>query len=124
MLWSDAGCVATLAGLALWAHAAGSVWPVVALYWGPYMFVNFWLVLYTWLQHTDVDVPHYGCAPPCRFPRPPSRREGRLCVVVPPPGAWSVLFWFSGDENQRLTGLFCAGRVSALARAAETTGRR
>ena len=20
--------------------------------------VNFWLVMYTWLQHTDVDVPH------------------------------------------------------------------
>ena len=20
---------------------------------------NFWLVLYTWLQHTDVDVPHF-----------------------------------------------------------------
>ena len=25
---------------------------------GPYMFVNVWLVLYTWLQHTDTDVPH------------------------------------------------------------------
>ena len=25
---------------------------------GPYLVVNFWLVLYTWLQHTDVDVPH------------------------------------------------------------------
>lgn len=61
VLFSDVGVVATLAGLAFWAHAAGSVWPVVALYWGPYMFVNFWLVLYTWLQHTDVDVPHYGC---------------------------------------------------------------
>ena len=22
------------------------------------MFVNIWLVLYTWLQHTDTDVPH------------------------------------------------------------------
>ena len=25
----------------------------------PYTFVNLWLVLYTWLQHTDVDVPHF-----------------------------------------------------------------
>ncbi|MCB9927763.1 MAG: fatty acid desaturase, partial [Planctomycetaceae bacterium] len=33
--------------------------PVLALYVGPYLFVNFWLVLYTWLQHTDVDVPHF-----------------------------------------------------------------
>merc|ERR1719253_918119 len=31
---------------------------VAALYFGPYMFVNVWLVLYTWLQHTDTDVPH------------------------------------------------------------------
>ena len=36
------------------------MWPVVALYVGPYMVTNAWLVLYTWLQHTDVDVPHYG----------------------------------------------------------------
>ena len=41
------------------AAAAGSVWPVVALYVGPYLVCNFWLVLYTWLQHTDVDVPHF-----------------------------------------------------------------
>ena len=24
--------------------------------------MNFWLVLYTWLQHTDVDVPHLDAA--------------------------------------------------------------
>jgi len=29
-------------------------------YWGPYMWTNFWLVLYTWLQHTDPSVPQYG----------------------------------------------------------------
>ena len=34
--------------------------PVALFYWGPYMWVNFWLVLYTWLQHTSPDVPHYG----------------------------------------------------------------
>jgi hypothetical protein len=28
------------------------------LYFAPYVFTNAWLVLYTWLQHTDVDVPH------------------------------------------------------------------
>ena len=33
----------------------------VALYYGiPYLYVNAWLVLYTWLQHTDPSVPHYG----------------------------------------------------------------
>mmetsp|Transcript_4953 Transcript_4953/g.14905 ORF Transcript_4953/g.14905 Transcript_4953/m.14905 type:complete len:132 (-) Transcript_4953:138-533(-) len=32
---------------------------VIALYVGPYIIVNAWLVEYTWLQHTDMDVPHY-----------------------------------------------------------------
>jgi omega-6 fatty acid desaturase (delta-12 desaturase) len=55
---SDVGCVAVVAGLAAWAAAAGP-WTVAALYVGPYLACNFWLVLYTWLQHTDVDVPHF-----------------------------------------------------------------
>jgi omega-6 fatty acid desaturase (delta-12 desaturase) len=56
---SDVGCVAVVAALAAWCVGAGSVWPTVALYLGPYLVCNFWLVLYTWLQHTDVDVPHF-----------------------------------------------------------------
>ena len=54
---SDIGVVAVVAGLAWWAANAGFA-SVFALYVGPYMFVNVWLVLYTWLQHTDTDVPH------------------------------------------------------------------
>jgi len=34
--------------------------PVLLWYLNPYFFVNAWLVLYTWLQHTDPSVPHYG----------------------------------------------------------------
>merc|ERR1711924_155295 len=34
--------------------------PIFLLYVLPYMACNFWLVLYTWLQHTDVDVPHFN----------------------------------------------------------------
>jgi omega-6 fatty acid desaturase (delta-12 desaturase) len=30
------------------------------LYWPAYLWVNCWLVLYTWLQHTDKDIPHFG----------------------------------------------------------------
>jgi len=56
---SDVGVFATIGALAAWAVSAGSLWPVLALYVGPYMVCNFWLVLYTWLQHTDVDVPHF-----------------------------------------------------------------
>jgi len=33
---------------------------VALMYGGPYLVVNGWLVLYTWLQHTDPEVPHYG----------------------------------------------------------------
>ena len=51
--------VASLAGLGYLMYEVGAV-PVICWYWGPYMFVNSWLVLYTWLQHTDPSIPHYG----------------------------------------------------------------
>jgi omega-6 fatty acid desaturase (delta-12 desaturase) len=57
---STLGVMAMLGCLGWWAFAAGSIVPVVALYVGPYFVVNFWLVLYTWLQHTDVEVPHFA----------------------------------------------------------------
>ena len=34
---SDVGCVAVVAALAAWAVSAGSLWPIVALYVGPYL---------------------------------------------------------------------------------------
>ena len=33
---------------------------VLRLYIGPYLVVNAWLVMYTWLHHTSTAVPHYG----------------------------------------------------------------
>jgi len=33
---------------------------VLLWYWNPYFVTNGWLVLYTWLQHTDPSVPQYG----------------------------------------------------------------
>lgn len=57
--WSSVGVLAVVALLALWAFAAGSVFPVLALYVGPYLVVHAWVVAYTWLQHTDVDIPHH-----------------------------------------------------------------
>ena len=55
---STVGVLAMLGLLGWWASVAG-IAPVLALYVGPYLVVNFWLVLYTWLQHTDVDIPHF-----------------------------------------------------------------
>jgi len=54
---STAGVLAMLGLL----YGAGRLWGferVLALYVGPLCVTNAWLVLYTWLQHTDTDVPH------------------------------------------------------------------
>lgn len=61
VLKSDIGILVTLAGLAYWASQT-SVATVLALYGAPYLVTNAWLVLYTWLQHTDTDIPHYDGA--------------------------------------------------------------
>jgi len=56
---SDIGIGATVSALVTWALFRG-VPEVMALYGGPLLVINAWLVLYTWLQHTDVDVPHFS----------------------------------------------------------------
>jgi len=59
MLLSTVTVFAAFAGLG-WAMKEYGVLPVVLWYFGPYIYVNWWLVLYTWLQHTDPSVPQYG----------------------------------------------------------------
>jgi len=54
---SDLGIAAMIGGLALLGSKIGGT-ALFLLYGAPYLFTNMWLVLYTWLQHTDVDVPH------------------------------------------------------------------
>jgi fatty acid desaturase len=49
---STLGCLTTI-GLLIY-------YQMVTAYIGPYLVTNAWLVLYTWLQHTHPDVPHYG----------------------------------------------------------------
>ncbi len=56
---SSAAVVGVLVALGAWTVAVGSVVPVLLLYVGPYLVVNAWLVGYTWLQHTDLDIPHF-----------------------------------------------------------------
>lgn len=55
---SDVGIIANFAMLAYFIKTAG-LGAVMGLYGGPLLIINAWLVAYTWLQHTDVDVPHY-----------------------------------------------------------------
>jgi len=59
VIYSSLGVLAMVGLLVLWA-VVRSPWEVLALYVGPYLIVNGWLVTYTWLQHTDADVPHYA----------------------------------------------------------------
>jgi fatty acid desaturase len=56
---SDIGIAAVTAAVVMSTILCGPA-AVMALYGGPLLVVNAWLVLYTWLQHTDVDVPHYS----------------------------------------------------------------
>jgi omega-6 fatty acid desaturase (delta-12 desaturase) len=49
---STVGCLVTCVGL-VWSG-------MIYQYIGPYVVVNAWLVLLTWLQHADPAVPHYG----------------------------------------------------------------
>ena len=53
-MWlSDVGIVAMAGVLTAWAMKFG-LWNMLALYMGPLAITNCWLVMYTWLQHTDV----------------------------------------------------------------------
>ncbi len=54
---SDIGVALTIFGVFLFVFKYG-FFPVIAMYFGPLLVVNGWLVIYTWLHHTDSDVPH------------------------------------------------------------------
>lgn len=56
---SDIGIAVVVGSVFAWAVCNG-IPEVMALYGGPLLVINCWLVLYTWLQHTDVDVPHFS----------------------------------------------------------------
>lgn len=61
VLGSDIG-VAIMGAALLGFTAWKGIPTMMAMYGLPLTVVNAWLVLYTWLQHTDVDVPHFSTA--------------------------------------------------------------
>jgi fatty acid desaturase len=61
ILLSNLGLVVMLLALGL-AAMQFSLARVLCLYGLPYLVINAWLVGYTWLQHTDVDIPHFSSA--------------------------------------------------------------
>ena len=54
---SDIGVALVLIGLIILVIKHG-IYPIIGMYVGPLLVVNCWLVIYTWLHHTDSDVPH------------------------------------------------------------------
>lgn len=72
---SDIGIALTLGALAAWgSYSSGGFGEVMRYYGVPYLWVNNWLVMITFLQHTDPLLPHYK-AEAWTFPR------GALCTV-------------------------------------------
>jgi omega-6 fatty acid desaturase (delta-12 desaturase) len=60
LMWlSNLGVLAMLVILGL-AAMAWSPARVLCVYGLPYLVINAWLVAYTWLQHTDLDIPHFS----------------------------------------------------------------
>ncbi|MEX0588968.1 MAG: fatty acid desaturase, partial [Cyanobium sp.] len=59
MLRSNIGLLVMLLALGL-AAAQFSLARVLCVYGLPYLVINAWLVTYTWLQHTDLDIPHFS----------------------------------------------------------------
>ena len=54
---SDIGVALMIMGLVYLTFKVG-IFPIIGIYLGPLLVVNCWLVIYTWLHHTDLDVPH------------------------------------------------------------------
>jgi fatty acid desaturase len=59
MAISNLGLLAMVAAL-VWASIHFSPARVLLVYGLPYLVINAWLVGYTWLQHTDTDIPHFS----------------------------------------------------------------
>jgi omega-6 fatty acid desaturase (delta-12 desaturase) len=59
MLRSNLGLIAVLMTLGC-AAIQFSLLRVLCVYGLPYLVVNVWLVVYTWLQHTDLNIPHFS----------------------------------------------------------------
>ena len=59
MLRSNLGLLAMVA-LLLIASVQFSLLRVLCVYGLPYLVINMWLTTYTWLQHTNTDIPHFS----------------------------------------------------------------
>ncbi|PXF47998.1 Delta(12) fatty acid desaturase [Gracilariopsis chorda] len=88
---SDLGFVSALATLFYSVYIFG-VSAVLKYYFIPYMLVNGWLVLITYLQHSDPAIPHYA-------PKAFTFVRGALCSVDRDYGIYNILHHHIGDTH-------------------------
>jgi omega-6 fatty acid desaturase (delta-12 desaturase) len=87
IVWSDTGIIFWLTGIAASIFHFGFA-TTLRVYLVPYLWVNHWLVLITFLQHTDPLLPHYR-APEFTFPRGAlATMDRNLLGELGPIGAW------------------------------------
>lgn len=91
VLLSDAGIVIALAAIA-YAGWATSFVTMMCYYGMPLLVTNFWLVLYTYLHHTDMALPHYEG-------KEWSWLKGALATVDRDYGFWNLFHHHIGDTH-------------------------
>jgi len=91
VLLSDLGLILMM-GVISWYCFNYSFISMVKFYGVPYLWVNFWLVLITYLQHTDLRVPHYR-GEEWNFIR------GALCTVDRNYGIFNSIHHHIGDTH-------------------------
>lgn len=88
---SDIALVMAFGSIGFFAFKFGWI-AVLKYYFIPYMFVNMWLVLITYLQHSDPAIPHYS-------PKAFSFVRGALCSVDRDYGIYNILHHHIGDTH-------------------------
>jgi len=91
VLLSTLGMMLTISALT-WFSINYSLISMMKFYFMPYLWVNFWLVLITYLQHTDIRIPHYR-GDEWSFIR------GALCTVDRDYGIFNILHHHIGDTH-------------------------
>jgi len=91
VLVSDLGLI-LMAGALSYYSLNYSFVTMIKYYGAPYLWVNFWLVLITYLQHTDIRIPHYR-GDDWNFIR------GALCTIDRDYGVLNMVFHHIGDTH-------------------------
>ncbi|KAI0559943.1 delta12 fatty acid desaturase [Gracilaria domingensis] len=91
IILSDVGLGFASAALFYSMYRFGAI-TVLKYYFIPYMIVNMWLVLITYLQHSDPAIPHYT-------PKAFSFVRGALCSVDRDYGIYNILHHHIGDTH-------------------------